>query len=162
MLLGRGGSASTAAPKVIKPLHPAKKAVKKAVKKAAKPKAKKRRLPAVLGGLPAPLARALARNPIVVVSLYQPRSSVDKMATAEARVGAASAHAGFVAINVLNNQHMRALTNLLGADQHAVNRLLDDPAVLIFKQPKNLFLRFNGFADQQTIHQAAVNAATAG
>jgi hypothetical protein len=160
LLLGRGGSASSAAPKVIKPLHPVKKHAAATARRAA---AVKRTKPgAVVDGMPRPLAQALATHPVVVVALFQPGSSVDDMARAEARVGATSAGAGFVAINVLNNGHMRALTNLLGSDSQAVDRLLDDPAVLVFQRPKKLFVRFNGYVDQQTIQQAAVNAAPAG
>ena len=163
LLLGRGGSASSAAPRVIKPLHPVTKRARagrhaiaaKRTKPAAKPDA-------IVDGMPKPLAQALAKHGVVVVSLFQPGSSVDEMAKAEARVGAASAGAGYVAINVLNNRHVRALTNLLGSDSQAVDRLLDDPAVLIFQRPKTLFVRFNGYVDQQTVQQAAVNAAPVG
>ena len=40
----------------------------------------------------------------MVVSLYAPRSSVDEMATAEARHGAALAGAGFVAFSVADEK----------------------------------------------------------
>src|SRR5204863_9687472 len=82
LLLGRGGTASNAAPRVIKPLHPVKKhgaASRPAV-------AVKRKKPsAVVDGMPRPLAAALSKHPVVVVSLYQQGSSVDDMAKAEAR-----------------------------------------------------------------------------
>src|SRR5205807_5536738 len=38
------------------------------------------------------------------------------------------------------------------------DRILDDPAVLVFQQPKTLFVRLNGFADRDTVAQAAQNA----
>jgi hypothetical protein len=38
--------------------------------------------------------------------------------------------------------------------------VLDGPAVLVFERPGSLFVRFNGFADRDTVAQAAENAAT--
>jgi len=36
--------------------------------------------------------------------------------------------------------------------------VLEDPAVLIFRRPSELVIQFAGFADQQTVFQAARNA----
>ena len=175
MLLGGSPSSSQAAVKTIKPLHP----VNKAAKKAAKPKAKvpakklapkparkvakkvaKPKGPSVINGMPAALARALASHAVVVVSLYAPRSSVDAMATDEARHGAALAGAGFVAFSVANERIVSPLTSLLTGAQTAADRVLDGPAVLVFQRPRTLFVRFNGFADRDTVAQAVVNAAS--
>jgi hypothetical protein len=170
MLLGGSPSSSQAAIKTIKPLHP----VNKAAKKAAKPKAKvparklakklaqkasKPARPAVIDGMPAALARALASLAVVVVSLYAPRSSVDALATDEAKHGAALAGAGFVAFSVANEQVVSPLTSLLTGAQTAADRVLDGPAVLVFQRPRTLFVRFNGFADRDTVAQAVANAA---
>ena len=100
-------------------------------------------------GLPAALAAALTRNRVVVVSLYAPRVEIDEMAMREARAGAAAAGVGFVALNVLTESQARPLTKQLG--------VLEDPAVLVFRRPNVLVVRFSGFADMQTVAQAARN-----
>jgi hypothetical protein len=177
LLLGHQG-ASSAALKEIKPLHPVKKHVtasatkrmavakktaatatakKVAVKAVAKPKA---RHPAVIDGMPAGLALALRSHDVVVVSLYTPGASVDAMATDEARQGAALAGAGFVAFNVGDEKVVSPLASLLTEAPTAADRVLDGPAVLVFERPGSLFVRFNGFADRDTVAQAAANAAT--
>jgi hypothetical protein len=108
--------------------------------------------------MPAALAYALQSHRVVVVSLVAPRSSVDQIAFAEARAGAAAAGAGFVPINVMDDRQSHALTTFLAGFPDQADRLLDDPAVLIFQQPKNLFVRLNGFADRDTVAQAVQNA----
>ena len=175
MLLGGSPGSSQAAVKVIKPLHPVNKAAKTAAKKATvKPKVKKAAKkftrksakpkvaagPAVVDGMPAALAHALASHAVVVVSLYAPRSPVDAMATDEAKHGAALAGAGFVAFNVADEKIVSPLTSLLTGAQTAADRVLDGPAVLVFQRPGTLFVRFNGFADRDTVAQAAANAAS--
>ena len=179
LLLGRSPSSSQAAVKTIKPLHPVNKAAKTAPKKATvKPKAKvpakkpakkfarksaKPKVPAarpaVIDGMPAALAHALALHDVVVVSLYAPRSAVDALATDEAKHGAALAGVGFVAFNVSDEKIVSPLTSLLTGAQTAADRVLDGPAVLVFLRPRTLFVRFNGFADRDTVAQAAANAA---
>jgi len=156
-LLSRGQAASSAArTHTVVPLSkrtkgPAKKQpVKKPARKpvAHKPAAPK---PAEsVNGMPAALAAALARDKVVVVSLYAPKVELDDMATREARAGAAAAGVGFVAFNVLNEGQSRTLTKMLG--------ILEDPAVLVFRRPGELVVRFSGFADMQTVLQAARNA----
>ena len=186
-LLRGGPSASEAAP-VIKPLHPVaqkKRLASRAAWRSGKPKAKvaakpkvakpkvakpkvakpkvakpkaKRHQPAVVHGLPAPLAAALARHSVVVVSLFAPGSAVSEMARDEAKAGAAEAHAAFVAVSVASEAQARALTDLVAADANAENRLLDDPAVFVFRRPSNLYVRLNGFVDRDTVAQATENA----
>ena len=175
MLLGGNPSSSQAAVKTIKPLHPVNKVAKKAAvartkvlakaparKVAPKPakKAAKPAGPTVIDGMPAALAHALASHAVVVVSLYAPRSSVDAMATDEAKHGAALAGAGFVAFSVADEKVVSPLTSLLTGAQTAADRVLDGPAVLVFQRPRTLFVRFNGFADRDTVAQAVANAAT--
>ena len=169
LFLGRGQGASTAAVNEIKPLHPVKKrlvsqpaprkAQKKVAARVAKRKAKpKRRQPAVVDGMPGALARALESNSVVVVSLYTPEAAVDAMAADEAEHGARLAGAGFVALNVANEKVAAPLTALLSGAQTPADRILGGPAVLVFTRPKTLFVRFNGFADRDTVAQAATNA----
>ena len=160
LLTGGQSSSSAASTHTVIPLSQrahAKKAMAKAkhskpaVKPAAKPKPKPNpRAEAEQDGLPSALTSALARNRIVVVSLYAPKVELDDMALQEAKAGAAEAGAGFVAVNVMSEAESRQLTKQLG--------VLDDPAVLVFKRPGDLVTRFSGFADKQTILQAARNA----
>jgi hypothetical protein len=175
LLLGRGQGSSNAAVPVIKPLHPVKKraavthakqaaVVKKATAVHAKPKPKavakpKPHVPAVIDGMPSALALALRAHPVVVVSLFTPGSSVDSVATDEARHGAATAHAGFVAFSVADEKIVAPLSSLLTGAPTPADRVPDGPAVLVFQRPNTLFVRLNGFVDRDTVAQAAANAA---
>jgi hypothetical protein len=112
----------------------------------AKPAAK----PVDDSGLPRVLSAALAENRVVVVSLYDPEAAVDEIALAEARAGASATGAGFVALNVFAEAQSRPLLELLGT--------LENPAVLVYRRPDTLFARISGFADRETVAQAAANA----
>jgi hypothetical protein len=101
-------------------------------------------------GLPRVLSTALADNRVVVVGLHDPDSALDRMALAEARAGALAADAGFVAINVFAEAQSRPLLELLGA--------LENPGILVYRRPDVLFARMSGFADSETVAQAAANA----
>jgi hypothetical protein len=182
MMLGHGKTSSpAAAPHVIKH-HPFGAGVKKhstapvkkqstaAIKpKTAKPKTAKPKTPttvvaapnaaeqrsavlaAIAAGLPSGLAAALGRHPIVVVAMYNPYSQVDGIAFAEARAGARVAGVGFVGLNVLSQAQVGKLTQMLG--------LLPDPGLLVYSRPGTLVARISGFADKETVAQAAQNAA---
>jgi hypothetical protein len=161
LLSGGQSTSSAASTHTVIPLSQRKHAknvkakhVKPAVKPkpVAKPKPKPAKPPAAAqqDGLPLAVSAALARNRIVVVSLYAPKVELDDMALQEAKAGAAEAGAGFVAVNVLSEVQSRQLTKQLG--------VLEDPAVLVFKRPGDVVTRFSGFADKQTILQAARNA----
>jgi hypothetical protein len=146
---------------------PAKKAAttKVATKTAAKPVAvhkarPKAHVPAVIDGMPSQLALALRSHRVVVVSLFTPDSSVDSMSTQEARDGARAAHVGFVSFNVADEKIVAPLSSLLTGAPTPADRVLDGPAVLVFVRPRALFVRLNGFADRDTVAQAAANAAT--
>lgn len=174
MLGGKGDS--VAAPHVIKH-HPFGTGAKAAHKTAARtpaatPKTHKatktapakpapvRRQPAIdnaaikaarAAGLPEPLAQALGRYRTVVVSLYDPYSKVDGTSFAEAKAGAALAGVGFVPLSVLSQSQVGKLTEQLG--------LLPDPGVLVYVRPSSLAAKIAGFADKETVAQAASNAA---
>ena len=122
-------------------------------KPAVKPKPKPKPVvdPTLNTGLPSVVTSAFSGRKVVVVALYAPDVPLDTMAVAEARAGAKAAGVGFVALNVLHEAQARPLTKLLG--------VLEDPAVLVFKRPGDVFLRLSGYADQQTVAQAARNAA---
>jgi hypothetical protein len=164
LVLGRSSSSAAPAVHTIRPLHPHAKAKAKIAlappKVAAARKAKSpKRQPAVVNGVPTPLANALKRHSVVVVALVAPKSSVDQLTLGEAKAGAAAAHAGFVTIDVSRNAQVQALSSLVGGSADPENRLLDDPAVLVFQKPRTLYVRLNGYVDASTIEQAAVNAA---
>jgi hypothetical protein len=101
-------------------------------------------------GLPVVLARALHKHPVTVVALYDPQAAIDEMALAEARAGAASVNAGFLALNIRNEPQVRPLAQLLG--------VLESPSILVYERPNTLFVRMDGFSDRQTVAQAASNA----
>jgi hypothetical protein len=113
---------------------------------AAKPKPKLAPLPE---GLPAVIGRALRAHPVVVVSVYDPHSKVDAIAMAEAEAGARAVGVGFVALNALSQAQAAPLTQKLG--------VLPSPTLLIYKRPDQLVSRFDGFADRDTVAQAAQN-----
>jgi hypothetical protein len=168
-LLGHRGEASVAAPRVLKH-HPfglgaktkhATKTTPVAKHPQARPMAPVKQVPdqpsvvaaALAAGLPGPVATALGRHSTVVVSLYNPYSEVDGISFAEARAGAELAGVGFVALDVLSKAQVGKLTEQLG--------LLPDPGVLVYVRPGKLVARIGGFADKETIAQAAQNAAQA-
>jgi len=162
--ISRGSASSAASVHQITPLHPHVKAkVALAPPKVAIAKAKMKTTgtprPAVIAGVPTPLADALKRHSVVVLALVAPNSEVDGLTLAEAKAGAAAAHAGFTTVNVSNNAQVEALSALVGSSADAQNRLLDAPAVLIFQKPQALYVRLNGYVDANTVEQAAVNAA---
>jgi hypothetical protein len=136
-------------PSVAKP-----KAAQTAPKVKASPRPPAAEQAALAAGLPAPIARALGRHGVVVVSLYNPYSEVDGISFAEARAGAQLAGVGFVPLNVLSNAQVEKLTEQLG--------VLPDPGVLIYTRPAALVGRITGFADKETVAQAAQNAARTG
>lgn len=151
-LLSRGQESSSAA--VAHTVVPLSKRTNGKVKKhAVKPAVRKpaaRKPVESQNGLPFALAAALSRHQVVVVSLFAPNVELDDMAMREARAGAAAAGAGFVALDVLNESQARPLTKQLG--------VLEDPAVLVYRRPNVLVVQFSGFADKQTVFQAARNA----
>jgi outer membrane biosynthesis protein TonB len=132
--------------------QPAKHAAVAPQKPAPKPKPKPAAKPAppLPEGLPTLVGKALLAHRVVVVSLYDPQSKVDAMAEAEAAAGARAAGVGFVALNALSEAQAGALTKTLG--------VLPSPTLLIYRRPGNLVMRLDGFADRDTVAQAADNA----
>jgi hypothetical protein len=106
---------------------------------------------AIAAGLPKAVAAELGRHSTVVVAVYNPYSEVDGIAFAEARAGARIAGVGFVGLNVLSQAQVGQLTQLLG--------LLPDPGLLVYTRPGRLVSKISGFADKETVAQAAQNAA---
>jgi hypothetical protein len=118
----------------------------------AKPRPRRRPAPRVAPDVPAraDLDRALLHYPVVVVLLYSPESMVDRLATLEARAGAASVGAGFLAVDVSDDREIEAI-----ATEYDVR---DAPALLVFSAGPEVVTKINGFADRETVAQAAENA----
>ena len=141
--------AAHAAKPTTKPKPVAKHAIKP--KHAAKP-------PAFHGNpvyatLPQALQWQLAHHKIVVVSVYNPRSDVDAITVAEAHAGAVDAGAGCLLVSELDNKVAGILTALLPE-----GGLLPNPGVLVYRAPGDIALRLDGFADRDSVAQAATNA----
>lgn len=100
--------------------------------------------------LPAAIAQALAANRVVVVALFAPKAKTDATAVREASAGATLAGAAFVAVDV-TGRDVDSLNKKYGA--------MHDPAVLVLRPPGDLIVRIDGFADRDTVAQAAANAA---
>jgi hypothetical protein len=121
-------------------------------KTAAKAKPKRTPPPAVTkDGIPWAIAQALRRDRVVVVSLFAGGAEVDELTLAEARAGAYSAGAGFVALDVLAKRNAEPLATFLGG-------VAEPPITLVYQRPTALFLKFDGFVDRDTVAQAAQNA----
>jgi hypothetical protein len=105
---------------------------------------------ALLPGLPAPVAKKLRRERVVVVALYSAKAPLDRKTTAHARLGAKTVDAGFVALNVLNERKARSLGQFAGASE--------SPAVIVVRRPGTVVSQFDGFVDAAIVAQAAHNA----
>jgi hypothetical protein len=122
--------------------------------KAASHKATKFHGNPVYADLPQPLQWQLAHHKVVVVSFYNPNAEVDAISVAEAHAGAVAAGAGFLLVSVLNDKVAGILTALLPG-----GGMLPQPGVLIYKAPGDIAVRMDGFADRDSVSQAASNAA---
>jgi hypothetical protein len=105
---------------------------------------------AIAHGLPIPVARALAKNRVVVVALFSPHSDVDAMAKAEAQAGALAAGAGFVPIDVFHQRPGTAILRKVG--------VVNTPDVLVVRRPYLITSQFPGFADRDVVEQAVADA----
>ena len=110
----------------------------------------------VYADLPAPLQWELSHHKVVVVSFYDPNANVDAISVAEAHAGAIAAGAGFLLVSVLDNKVAGILTALLPE-----GGLLPEPGVIIYRAPGTIVLRMDGFADRDSVAQAAANAIAA-
>ena len=159
-LLKRANPAAVAKPKpAAKPKSTAKPAAAKQVpaKQAAPARAaasapKAVNPPQEASGLPVAIDRALGKHELVVVSLVLPGARVDELAAAEAQAGAKLSGAGYLALNVLNEEVAHALLTKLGT--------VEDPSLLVVKRGGEVVLQLNGFVDRATVAQAAANAST--
>jgi hypothetical protein len=96
------------------------------------------------------LDKKLAQNKVVVVVFHTPGSDVDAAAVREARAGASSAGAGYLAVDVTKNG---AVTEL--AVEYEVS---EAPTVLVVVKSGEAVSRFDGIVDRKTVAQAVTNA----
>jgi hypothetical protein len=118
------------------------------------PKAKLKpapKAPTLADRLPAPIRSALAAHNVVVVSVYDPSAKTEGTAMREAQAGAEQAGSSFVSVDVRKDD-LASLNALYGVQQ--------DPAVLVLGPSGSLVTRLDGFADRETVAQAAVNASS--
>jgi hypothetical protein len=101
-------------------------------------------------GLPVSVARELQKHSVVVVSLYSPPAGVDRLASAEAKAGAASMGAGFVNLDVFHQGSGIAILRKVG--------IVDTPAVLVVKRPHAVYADFKGYVDRTVVEQAVADA----
>ena len=97
-----------------------------------------------------PLERALRRKDVVVVVLYAPDAAVDSLVTREARAGALAVGAGFLAVDVSDDDAVAEFATTFDARQA--------PVLLVFKRGPEMVTRIDGFADRDTVAQAAGTA----
>jgi hypothetical protein len=108
-------------------------------------------------GLPTPLDELLHTHRIVVVAVYDREVSSERdIALPEARAGALDAHAGFLAVNVLDQRVAGPLTAVAGN-----GTILPDPGILVYRQPATLVNTLQGFVDRDAVAEAVANAMTA-
>jgi predicted homoserine dehydrogenase-like protein len=101
-------------------------------------------------GLPVPVARALRKHAVVVVSLATPRGEADAFANEEAQAGADQMGAGYVKLDVFDQRPGVAILRKLG--------IVDTPATLVVRRPGVVFGKFPGFVDRDVIAQAVADA----
>jgi hypothetical protein len=102
-------------------------------------------------GTPTTIASVLRRHRVAVVLLYDPQAKIDSLSLVEAQLGARHSKAGFLRVNVLKQRQVEPFAKTYG--------VLHVPTVLFFARPGKLVQKLVGFADQETVAQAALNAA---
>ena len=110
---------------------------------------KPRQVTAPASGFPLPVDRALRRNPVVVLVIYMPHASVDSLVRAEAKAGARTSGAGFVAVSALSERLVRTIVAKTG--------VLPDPAVVVLRRPGVVTATLS-VTDRDTIAQAVAQA----
>ena len=96
------------------------------------------------------LAAKLEKHKVVVVLAYVPGGNVDSLATAEARLGAEDANAGFLALDASKER--------LIAELASTYDIRTTPTLLFVVRGPNLANKVVGWADRQTVAQLVVDA----
>jgi hypothetical protein len=100
--------------------------------------------------LPVPLQKGLARSRTVVAVVYAPGDALDAVVLAQARQGANSQHAGFVALNVHDDAVAGATATWM--------KSVFEPAVLVVKRPGKIAAELDGYVDSTMVAQAVVDS----
>lgn len=100
-------------------------------------------------GFPRPINMALSKKRVVVVVVYMPGASVDRLVRADAKAAARATGAGFVALSALDERLMGSLVGKTG--------VLPDPAVLVVRRPGVVTTTLS-VSDRLTISQAIAQA----
>jgi thiol:disulfide interchange protein len=103
------------------------------------------------GAAPTTIASVLRHHRVAVVLVYDPQAEVDKLSLGETQLGAERAHAGFLRVDVLEERQVLPFAKTYG--------VLQVPTVLFFARPGKVVQKLTGYADQDTVAQAALNAA---
>jgi hypothetical protein len=154
----QGGSSASAEPTLLhtsakgrKPVHTTKPKPVATKPGTHKPAARPKHHPAVAAnGLPWSVARALVRNPVVVVAVVAPGSHIDDVALGEAKAAAAQTNAGFVQVNAFAQAQIAPLASKV--------QITSSPAVLVMKRPTDVTIQIAGWADRDSIAQAVDDA----
>lgn len=104
----------------------------------------------LLPDLPPQIAAKLRYSKVVVVSLYVGQAPGDHPAVGEARAGARTAGAGFVAINVGTDKNAASVAPFVGA--------VTPPALLVVRRPGRILTQISGQVESVIVAQAARNA----
>jgi len=142
------GEASVATPA---PVTPAKPTTPTAPNRpdAAPPAAPARTPETTASGFPRPINMALGKRRVVVVAVFMPGASVDRLVRADAKAAAQATGAGFVALSALNERVMSSLVGKTG--------VLPDPAVLVVRRPGVVAATLS-VSDRLIISQAVAQA----
>jgi hypothetical protein len=151
MVLGRSQSSTDAAPGAQAPATPKTKPATPTPRPAGSVPNNAQAQASTGDQLPVAIQQALASNHVVVVALYDPKAKIDDTALREASAGAQLAGTSFVPIDVTKDEV---------ASLNARYGVIQDPAVLVLRPPGDLVVRIDGFADRDTVAQAAANAAS--
>jgi hypothetical protein len=100
-------------------------------------------------GFPRPVNKALGQRRVVVVAVYMPGASVDRLVRADAKAAAQATGAGYVALSALNEKLMSSLVSKTG--------VLPEPAVLVVRRP-GVVVSTLSVSDRLTISQAVAQA----
>jgi hypothetical protein len=100
--------------------------------------------------LPIPLQNALRRSPLVVAVVVSPGDAADAQVLAQARIGAAKAHARVVPLNVLKDRVAGATATWMAG--------VTDPATLVVRRPGTIAVELDGYSDSMMVAQAVVDA----
>lgn len=97
-----------------------------------------------------PLERLLRVHRVVVVVFHTPGADVDSAAVREARTGAATVGAGFLAVSVASNRAVSELA--LKYD------IVQAPAVVVVVRSGEAAAQFGGYTDRKAVAQAVTDA----